>query len=151
MPATPPVRNAMRMARRSPDSWAAAATRTFPRTASHIPVNPASAENKAPTRKKMERPSRTEVPPSAGRISSRKKISTTNTPMVLNWRRRYAAAPSWIAVAISCIFGEPWLAASTSRTRTPATASASSAITSTTMTHVRLAPATVTAPLATAG
>ncbi len=53
MPATPPVRNAIRIADRSPDSFAAAATRTFPRTASDMPVNPVSAENSAPTRKKM--------------------------------------------------------------------------------------------------
>jgi hypothetical protein len=38
-------------------------------------------------------------------------------PMVLNWRLRYAQAPSWIAAAISRILGEPWSAANTERTR----------------------------------
>ncbi len=88
MPATPPVRNAIRMAARSSlDSLAAAATRTLPRTARFIPVNPVSPENNAPTRKNMERPIRTDSP-SAGRISRMKKISTTNTAIVLNCRRK---------------------------------------------------------------
>ena len=89
MPATPPVRNAIRMAGRSPSkpARAAAATRTLPRTASDIPVNPVSAENNAPTRKKMLRPQRIDSV-SAGSTSSTKKISTTNTPSVRNWRRR---------------------------------------------------------------
>ena len=63
MPATPPVRNAIRIAVRSPPSRAAAATRTLPRTHSDMPVNPVSAENTAPTRKKMLRPQRTPSPP----------------------------------------------------------------------------------------
>ena len=32
---------------------------------------------------------------------------TRMTAIVLNWRFRYAEAPSWIALAISCIFGVP--------------------------------------------
>jgi hypothetical protein len=32
---------------------------------------------------------------------------TMMTPTVLNWRLRYAHAPSWIARAISIIFGVP--------------------------------------------
>ncbi len=89
MPATPPVRNAIRMAGRSPaaPSRAAAATRTLPRTASDIPVNPASAENNAPTRKNALRPHRTDAV-SAGRSRSTKKIGMTKMPMVRNWRRR---------------------------------------------------------------
>ena len=35
------------------------------------------------------------------------------TTIVLNWRLRYAIAPSWIASAISTIFGVPVSAAST--------------------------------------
>ena len=38
MPATPPVRNAICIAACSPESLAAAATRTLPRTASHMPT-----------------------------------------------------------------------------------------------------------------
>ncbi len=85
MPATPPVRNAIRIAGRSPSApaRAAAATRTLPRTASDIPVNPVSAEKSAPTRKKPLRPQRTDAV-SAGSGSSTKKISTTKTPIVLN-------------------------------------------------------------------
>ena len=87
MPATPPVRNAIRIAGRSPPSRAAAATRTLPRTHSDMPVNPVSAENTAPTRKKMLRPQRTLVS-SAGSRSRTKKMMTTNTLRVWNWRRR---------------------------------------------------------------
>ena len=89
MPATPPVRNAIRMAGRSPakPARAAAATRTLPRTASHMPVKPVRPENNAPTRKKMLRPQRT-PDPSAGSSSSTKKMTTTKTPRVRNWRRR---------------------------------------------------------------
>ena len=39
------------------------------------------------------------------------------TAIVLNWRRRYAIAPSWIAEAISIIVGVPWSAARTPRIR----------------------------------
>ena len=85
MPTTPPVRNAIRMAGRSPASLAAAATRTLPRTASDMPRNPTRAENTAPTRKNRLRPQRTDSP-SAGRSSSTKKIRTTKTPIVLNCR-----------------------------------------------------------------
>ena len=89
MPATPPVRNAIRMAGRSPSApaRAAAATRTLPRTASDMPVNPVSAENNAPTRKNPLRPQRTDAV-SAGSSKSTKKISTTKTLSVRNCRRR---------------------------------------------------------------
>ena len=145
MPATPPVRNAIRIAECSPDSLAAAATRTLPRTHSDMPVNPVSPENRAPTRKNNERPQRTPSP-SAGSTSRTKKMITTNTPRVRNWRRRYAAAPSCTASEISCIFCVPLLAASTSRTSRPATPSAHSATTPTTITQVRFEPVTPTCP-----
>src|SRR5580658_5260716 len=87
IPATPPVRNAIRNARRSPPSRAAAATRTLPRTVSDMPVNPVNPENKAPTRKKMLRPHITPAPPAWGSTSSTKKMTTTNTPRVLHRER----------------------------------------------------------------
>src|SRR5580704_9690638 len=151
IPATPPVRNAIRNALRSPPSRAAAATRTLPRTVSDMPVNPVSPENKAPTRKKMLRPHITPAPPAWGSTSSTKKMTTTNTPRVLNWRRRYAAAPSCTARAISCIFWVPWPAASTSRTSTPAVPRASTPTTATMTTQVRLEPLTLTGFAASAG
>ncbi len=87
IPATPPVRKAIFIARRSPDSRAAAATRTLPRVVSVMPTKPVRPENKAPTRKKAERPHR--MPGvSAGSSNSTKKMMTTKTPRVLNWRRR---------------------------------------------------------------
>ena len=67
--------------------FGAAATRTLPRTVRDMPVNPVSAENTAPITKNSDRPHRTPEP-SAGSRSSTKKISTTNTPRVRNWRRR---------------------------------------------------------------
>ncbi len=42
---------------------------------------------------------------------------TMMTPIVRNCRFRYAEAPSWIAAAISRIFGVPWSAANTERAR----------------------------------
>ena len=48
--------------------------------------------------------------------------------MVLNWRRRYAIAPTWIALAISTIFGVPVSEASTPRMRNSPTSSASTAV-----------------------
>ena len=128
IPATPPVRNAIRIADRSPPSRAAAATRTLPRTHSDMPVNPVSAENTgADQEEDAAAPAHACAVVGTGSSKSTKKMMTTNTPRVLNWRRRYAAAPSWMARAMSCIFWVPWLAASTSRTSTPATPSASSA------------------------
>src|SRR5439155_22143339 len=51
------------------------------------------------------------------------------TTIVLNWRLRYASAPSWIDLAISIIFGVPWSAARTPLARKKPTAIASSAVT----------------------
>jgi len=84
---TPPVRNASCTARFWLASPAAAATRTLPRTASHMPRYPTVAEKTAPTTKNTERPTRIPVL-SAGRSSSRNGITTTNTASVRNWRRR---------------------------------------------------------------
>jgi hypothetical protein len=87
MPATPPQRNAIRIAGRSPPSRAAAATRTLPRTHNDMPMNPVRAEAPAPIRKKMLRPQRTPAP-SAGSRSRMKKMRTTKTLSVRNCRRR---------------------------------------------------------------
>ena len=58
IPATPPARNAIRNARRRPDSLAAFAVRTLARTASHIPAYPVIALNAAPRMNATERPNR---------------------------------------------------------------------------------------------
>jgi hypothetical protein len=52
-----------------------------------MPVNPVVAENSAPTRKKIDRPKRTDSS-TAGSTSRIKKISTTKMLTVLNCRRR---------------------------------------------------------------
>ncbi|GIU86230.1 MAG: hypothetical protein KatS3mg009_0745 [Acidimicrobiia bacterium] len=52
---------------------------------------------------------------------------TRMTRIVRNCRLRYAQAPSWIADAISIIFGVPWSEASTLRIRAKPTRIASSA------------------------
>jgi hypothetical protein len=97
---------------------AAAATRTLPRVAKVIPMNPTEAENSAPTRKKIARPTRVSQPPSAtGSTRSSRNTITAKTPSVRNCLRRYAAAPSCTACAISRIVGVPWPAAMTARTR----------------------------------
>ena len=64
MPATPPVRNAIRIAGCSPPSRAAAATRTLPRTHSDIPMYPVSGREHA------RRPGRRCSGPAARRWSS---------------------------------------------------------------------------------
>ena len=123
IPATPPARNAIRSAFRRPDSLAAFAVRTFARTASHMPTYPVMALNAAPRRKAIERPNRSANSlwaASSGTGSaknSRTVMIAMNTATVRNWRLRYAFAPTWIAVAISRIFGDPSGAARTSRTR----------------------------------
>ena len=94
IPATPPARKARRSERRSPDSRAAFAVRTFARTASHIPANPVMAENAAPRMKARDRPNRidrSECTASFG--TGRMKNSTTariprNTATVRNCRDR---------------------------------------------------------------
>ena len=87
MPATPPQRNAIRIAGRSPPSRAAAATRTLPRTQSDMPMNPVRPEASAPIRKKMLRPHWTPGP-GDGSSSRIKKIRTTKALSVLNCLRR---------------------------------------------------------------
>jgi hypothetical protein len=94
IPATPPVRKAIVRAFRSPVSRAALATRTFPRTASHIPANPVTAENPAPRMNAIDRPNRIEnslwrAVSSAGRTKNRATVRTNmNTPTVRNCRFR---------------------------------------------------------------
>jgi hypothetical protein len=108
IPATPPVRNAIRNAGRCPPAAAAAATRTLLRVASVIPMKPTIAEKSAPMRKKTALPSRVPRPPSAtGSRRSSRKTMTAKTASVRNCRRRNALAPSWIASAISRIAGVP--------------------------------------------
>src|SRR3954453_5976031 len=139
MPTTPPVRKATRMAGSRPSSRAAAATRTFARTASDMPRNPMDAEKPAPTRKNTERQMRSEVS-SAGSSSSRRNATTANTPRVLNWRPRNADAPSSTAWAMAFMFCVPSPAARTWARNTNAMTSATSAMAPTTRTRLRLPP-----------
>ncbi len=86
---------------------AASAVRTLARTDTFMPAYPATPESTAP----ITKPTATGQP---RKISS----SATGTPtmaIVRYWRLRYAAAPSWIACAISCILAFPAGAASTRR------------------------------------
>ena len=108
-------------------SRAAAAVRTLPRVASVMPMYPVRPEAMQPRMNATVRA----VPDAANDSaddSSGRRISvdvkntiaatgTTMTAMVRNCRFRYAAAPSWIAFAISRIFGVPSSAASTDRAR----------------------------------
>jgi hypothetical protein len=136
-PTTPPVRNAIRIAFSRPPSCsrAAAATRRLARVAIAMPAAPMNAEKTAPTTKNTDRPTCTAVPPSfTGSRNSRTTAITTNTASVLNWRYRYAVAPSCTAPAISCIFSVPRPAVSTDLTRAAAKPNATSAITAATTT-----------------
>ena len=80
----------------------------------------------------MDRPIRSLVV-SAGSAKSSTKTIATKTPRVRNCRPRYAAAPSWTASEISCIFGVPLPAASTPARSTKAMTSAMTAMTATPM------------------
>ena len=128
-------------------SRAAAATRTLPRTASHIPIHPVKPEKTAPTRKKMLRPIFSESV-SAGSRNSTKKTTTAKMARVLNWRLRKAEAPSCTAAPMLFILGVPSSAASTSRTNSPATPRASAAITATAEMMAILVPESSTTPRA---
>ena len=93
-----------------------------------MPMNPVSPDNMPPAtnasvRKMPDAPNDNASELSAGLMTfvdvrnTMTASGTRITPMVLNWRFRYAIAPSWIALAISFIFGVPWSAASTPRMR----------------------------------
>ena len=94
IPATPPARNAIRMALRSPPSRAAFAVRTLARTASHIPTYPVSAEKLAPRMNAIERPNlieNSECSALAGAGSTKNSATAStarNTATVRNWRDR---------------------------------------------------------------
>ncbi len=71
-----------------------------------------SAENKAPTTKKADRPIL--MPKvSAGSRNSRPKTRTTKMLNVRNCRLRYAWAPSSTAAPMLCMFSVPGSVAST--------------------------------------
>jgi len=94
-----------------------------------------NALNAAPTMKNADRPILTPIPPSlTGNRNSSTTAMITNTPRVLNWRVRYALAPSCTAPAMSCIFWVPLPVARTVLTRPAAKPSATSAMTAATMT-----------------
>ena len=145
MPVMAPVRKATFRAPGSFPSRAAAAVRTLPRTARLIPMNPVSPDRVAPAKKHSTR-----KPPAAPNDSAMdplgrwtlvavKKISTARGMMMMamarNWRRRKATAPSWMAAAISRIFGVPVSARSTPRMRKSPTASPKMAVTRATTNH----------------
>jgi hypothetical protein len=133
MPVMVPVLYAIRMASPklalvSPSgrrARAAAATRRLPAVASRMPVNPTAAENSAPIRNATPRPiaivrsSATECMPGSaahGHLAATitPVSSTMSTPTTVNWRRRYAFAPSRTASATFCMAGVPVSAAYTS-------------------------------------
>jgi hypothetical protein len=91
---------------------AASAVRTLARTATFMPMNPAAADSAAP----ITKPTDTFQPPRSG-IRSTSATTTATTATVVYWRRRYAAAPSWIAAAIARISSLPCGFASTQRIR----------------------------------
>ncbi len=98
IPATPPVRKAIRNAAGSDPVFAAAAVRTLPRTARLIPMKPVSPERKAPATNASVRYApdwanvRTAVPSrSKTAVDVRKTTAPTGTTirtMVRNWRFR---------------------------------------------------------------
>ncbi len=138
MPATPPVRKATESASGSEFLLAAAAVRTLPRTARLMPMKPVRPDMKQPrmnasvrnapdsTKERASEPSGffTATDVTNTMIASGIRITT----IVWNCRRRYAMAPSWIAWAISFIFGVPSSSASTLFMRNTPTARASNAV-----------------------
>ncbi len=126
-PVIPPVRKATLSAGGSFPSRAAAAVRTLPRTDRLMPMNPVIPEKIAPQRKAIARAKpdcrnvSATVPSGRTTLVAVKNTSTnsgmTMIAIVLNWRRRKARAPSWMAAAISRILSVPVSAASTPRIR----------------------------------
>ena len=124
-PVMPPVRKATLSAGGSLPSRAAAAVRTLPRTDRLMPIKPVMPEKAAPHKKATARakPDCTKLSATtpSGRTTfvavknTSTKSGTTMMAMVLNWRRRKASAPSWIAAAISRMVSVPVSAASTPR------------------------------------
>ena len=116
-PETAPPRNAARRAAeklfRDP-----AALRRFARMAMCIPTYPERALRVAPSAKAPA-----VLTPARGlcvrpRATAKTRANTVaRIAIVRYWRRRNARAPSWIAVAISCIFGVPVGWRRTSRAR----------------------------------
>ena len=121
MPATPPVRNATLSAALSEPDLAASAVRTLPRTASLMPMKPVRPGERQPGDERDRAPhaglaeGEPDEPPSepfgfstsTEVTNTRTATGTRITAMVRNCRRRYAIAPSWMAAAISIIFGVP--------------------------------------------
>ena len=96
--------------------FAASAVRTLERTATFMPMNPVAADSTAP----ITKPSATFDPRSPVQIPAMAIAAVTTTAtiaMVVYCLRRYAAAPSWIAAAISRIRSVPAGWASTHRVR----------------------------------
>ena len=152
MPATPPVRKATFSAAGSEPALAAAAVRTLPRTARLMPMNPVSPDITQPAMNASVRNSPeaakespdeassgfTPTRANASRSGLATSVAVANTmiasgmritAIVLNWRLRYAMAPSWIASAISIMVGVPCSAASTPFMRKKPTTMARSAVT----------------------
>ena len=123
IPATPPLRKATLSAPGSEPALAAAAVRTLPRTARLIPMKPVRPDKKHPPMNASVRNSpdcaydSASVPfGSTTLVEVTKTMAATGMTMmaiVLNCRRRYAIAPTWIDLAISIIVGVPSSAART--------------------------------------
>ncbi len=99
MPVIAPPLKAMSSAGPMP-RLAACAVRTLARTEMFMPMKPQAPESTAPTTK----------PAAVGRprkIASSTVSTTPTMAMVRYCRVRYAAAPSWIASAISCMRALP--------------------------------------------
>ena len=79
---------------------AAWAVRTLARTEMFIPMKPQAPESTAPSTKPMA------VIPSRNTPIRMVRITPTMA-IVLYWRARYAAAPIWMAPAISCMRALP--------------------------------------------
>ena len=113
IPVTVPPLKATERAGFMPD-LAASAVRTFERTATFIPMKPVSAERTAPIMK----PIATFHPRSSVQMPAMpiaRNTTTATTAMVVYCRFRYAAAPSWMAAAISRMRSVPADWASTQR------------------------------------
>jgi hypothetical protein len=81
---------------------AASAVRTLARTDTFMPMKPAAPESTAPIRKPMA-----VSQPSFGTNPMTRKRMMPTMAMVLYCRLRYASAPSWMALAISCMRSLP--------------------------------------------
>ncbi len=99
-PMIEPPKKATESAAGAPSVWAAVVVRTLALVAVYMPIQPAEAEDRAPTTKAMA----VSVPSAKYKITS---STLANSASMVYSRRIKTMAPSWIASAIFLMLSAP--------------------------------------------